>query len=361
MPAYKEKNRGTWTIRFKYKDWKGEIKSITKRGFETKREALDWENHFKMEKAGSLDMTFEDFAKRYVEEMFPRLKPSTQANKENIIKYHLLPYFGKMKIRDIGTKEVMMWQNEIITYKDPVTGKGFRPSYLKSIHSQLSAILNHAVKYFDLKSNPAQKVGNMGTNKGLDLNFWTKEEYLKFAELMMDKPEAYYAFEVLYWTGIREGELLALTLEDIDFEKKTIRINKTYQIIKGKEIIGPPKTFKSRRTIVMPDFLCDELADYVEMLYMVKPKDRIFPRTKYFLAHNLHRFGDLAGLKRIRVHDLRHSHVSLLIDMGYSAVAIADRVGHESVEITYRYAHLFPSVQIDMASKLDMARGDLNV
>lgn len=356
MSVYKDTNRNTWYSKFQYNDWKGEQKWVTKRGFKTKREATEWETQFKLDKAGSLDMTFEEFANRYKEDRFPRLKPSTRANKSNIIDKHLIPYFGNMKVRDIGTKEVMMWQNEIIKYRDPKTGNGFKSPYLKSIHSQLSAMLNHAVKFFDLKSNPAQKVGNMGSNKGIELNFWTKDEYMRFAEVAMEKPEAYYAFETLYWTGIREGELLALTLEDVDFEKSTIRINKTYQIVDGEEIIGTPKTVKSNRTIVIPDFLCEELRDYVGMLYQVKPKDRIFPRTKWFLSHNLDKYGQIAGLKHIRVHDLRHSHVSLLIDMGYSAVAIADRVGHESVEITYRYAHLFPSVQKDMAGKLNMLR-----
>lgn len=170
---------------------------------------------------------------------------------------------------------------------------------------------------------------------------------------MMDKPISYYAFQMLYWTGIREGELLALTPADFDFEKGTVKISKTYQRIKGEDMITSPKTKKSNRTVQMPDFLCTEMQEFFDMQYGLKRKDRIFNITKSYLHHEMDIGSKAAGVKRIRIHDLRHSHISLLIDMGFSAVAIADRVGHESIEITYRYAHLFSSKQKEMAIKLD--------
>ena len=169
----------------------------------------------------------------------------------------------------------------------------------------------------------------------------------------MDKPVSYYAFQMLYWCGIRRGELLALTPADFDFENSTVRINKSYQRLHGEDVITTPKTKKSNRTIKMPKFLCEEMQDYLKMLYGLKKKDRIFTITKSYLHHEMDRGAKEAGVKRIRIHDLRHSHISLLIDMGFSAVAIADIVGHESIEITYRYAHLFPSKQTEMADKLD--------
>ncbi len=186
-----------------------------------------------------------------------------------------------------------------------------------------------------------------------EMNFWTKDEYLKFSEVMMDKPISYYAFEMLYWCGIRLGELLALTPEDFDFQNRKLRINKSYQRIKGQDVITEPKTKKSNRTIEMPDFLCEEMQDYLRMLYDQKSDERIFTISKSYLHHEMDRGVKETGLKRIRIHDLRHSHVSLLIELGFSAVAIADRVGHESIEITYRYAHLFPSKQAEMANKLE--------
>ena len=93
-----------------------------------------------------------------------------------------------------------------------------------------------------------------------------------------------------------------------------------------------------------------------QSLYKIGDKERLFPITKNYLHREMTRGAEAAGVKRIRIHDLRHSHISLLIEMGYSAVAIADRVGHESINITYNYAHLFPSTQTDMADKLSNFR-----
>ena len=185
----------------------------------------------------------------------------------------------------------------------------------------------------------------------------TKAEYLKFAEAMMDKPLSYYAFEMLYWCGIREGELLALTPSDFDFEKCTVSISKSYRRLNGQDLITTPKTEKSNRVITMPQFLADEMQDYLKMLYDVGDNDRMFTVTKSYLHREMDRGAKEAGVKRIRIHDIRHSAVSLLIDMGFSATAIADRVGHESIDITYNYAHLFPSKQAEMADKLNMERG----
>ena len=235
-------------------------------------------------------------------------------------------------------------------------GKPYSSVYLKTIHNQLSAIFNHAVRYYNLRSNPAAKAGNKGSEERTEMLFWTKAEYLKFAEAMMDKPLSYYAFEVLYWCGVRMGELLALTPADFDFERRLLTINKSYQRIKGQDVITTPKTKKSNRTIKLPQFLCDEIQDYIGMQYGIKPNDRLFTVTKSYLHHEMDRGAKAAGVKWIRIHDLRHSHVSLLIEMGFSAVAIADRLGHESIEITYRYAHLFPTKQNEMADQLDFER-----
>ena len=355
MSVYKEPKTNTWRVIYRYTDWKGERKQSQKRGFPTKREALAWEQEQKNRAASDLDMTFESFIALYTADMKGRIKENTWGMKEHIIRTKLLPYFGKRKMCDIHSKEVMAWQNEMLNHRDE-KGKPYSPVYLKTLHNQLSAVFNHAVRHYNLKVNPAAQVGNMGKAKGREMLFWTKAEYLKFAEAMMDKPLSYYAFEMLYWCGVREGELLALTPADFDFEKQTVTISKSYQRIKGRDVITDPKTPKSNRVIQMPAFLCDEMADYIKSLYAVEPADRIFTVTKSYLHREMDRGAKEAGVKRIRIHDLRHSHISLLIDMGFTALAIADRVGHESIDITYRYAHLFPTRQTEMADRLDMER-----
>lgn len=147
-----------------------------------------------------------------------------------------------------------------------------------------------------------------------------------------------------------------MTPADFDFQRQTVTINKSYQRLKGRDVITSPKTIKSNRVIKMPEFLCEEMQDYIRMLYEVGANERIFQITKSYLHHEMDRGAKEAGVKRIRIHDLRHSHISLLIEMGFSALAIADRVGHESIDITYRYAHLFPNKQTEMANQLDRER-----
>lgn len=355
MPVYKDEKNGSWYAMVRFEDWKGQRKQKCKRGFATKREAQEWERTFQQQNTGDLDMTFEAFCELYEKDMRPRLKENTWNTKEHIIRTKLLPYFGKRRICEIETKDVIAWQNELLAYRDEKK-QPYSATYLKIVHNQLTAILTHAVKHYGLKSNPASRVGCIGSKESEEMQFWTKEEYLKFAEAIMDKPMSYYAFEMLYWCGIREGELLALTPGDFDFKKGTVSISKSYQRLHGEDVITSPKTRKSIRTIRMPEFLGDEMRDYIQSLYGVKKQDRIFPITKSYLYHEMERGAKAAGVKRIRIHDLRHSHVSLLIDMGFSAVAIADRVGHESTDITYRYAHLFPSKQMEMADKLNLER-----
>jgi integrase len=201
----------------------------------------------------------------------------------------------------------------------------------------------------------------MGKKHADEMDFWTREEYARFSVVAMETPRAYYPYEILYWCGLRLGELLALTYSDIDFDRKTIRINKSYQKLKGQEYITDPKTPKSKRVISIPDNLCDKLKEYMGLQYGHKMGDRMFHVSKSYLANHLKMIAENAGVKPIRVHDLRHSHVSLLIELGFSAIAIAERVGHESIEITLRYAHLFPTKQIEMAEKLNDEMAGLQV
>lgn len=355
MAVYRDKVKGSWRVVYRYTDWRGENKQTSRRGFATKREAQDWEREQLLKHESKLNMTFESFVEIYEADKRRRLKENTWETKSNIIHTKILPYFARRKIAEIDPKDIIAWQNELLSYRDE-NGEGYSPTYLKTVHGQMSAIFNHAVRYYHLPFNPAQRAGTIGAEEHKEMLFWTKEEYMRFADVMMDKPVSYYAFEMLYWTGIRLGELLALTPADFDFARQELTINKSYQRIKGRDVITPPKTSKSNRTISMSAFLCEEMQEYLGMLYEIGDRERIFTITKSYLHHEMDRGTKAAGVKRIRIHDLRHSHVSLLIDMGFTALAIGNRVGHESEHITYRYAHLFPTRQQEMAVKLDLER-----
>ena len=355
MAVIKNKKTEMWEMRTYYKDLTGERKQKTKRGFAKKSEALEWERNFKLKENQSISMSFKSFVDIYLTDLEPRIKRNTFLTKKHIIETKILPYFGKRKLDDIRTSDVIQWQNEIMKLKKD-NGELFSPTYLKTIHNQLSAILNHAVNMYGLKDNVARKAGTMGKEENKEMEFWTQEEFQRFLECVADKPISYYAFEMLYWTGIREGELLALTPADFNFEKKTLRINKSYQRLEGEDVITDPKTPKNNRTIVMPDFLAIEMENFIKSIYGIKMNDRIFTISKSYLHHEMDRGAKLAGVKRIRIHGLRYSHISLLTNLGFSALAIGERVGHEAVDITYHYAHLFPTGQTDMAAQLETER-----
>lgn len=355
MPIYKNQETGTWYVICWFTDWKGERKQKCKRGFPTKKTAAEWERQFLMQKQANIDMTLESFVKLYEQDVKPKLKLNTWLTKESIIQKKILPYLGKRKLSEITARDIISWQNEMRELTDS-NGNPLSTTYLKTIHNQMSAIFNHAVRYYGLQVNPAAKAGSMGEKEAQEMDFWTKAEFLKFIDAMMDYPIYYYAFEMLYWCGLRLGELLALTPDDFDFDAGTVSITKSYQRIKKQDVITSPKTKKSIRIIQMPEFLTQEIQDYLKRLYGVEHDSRIFPLTKNGLKRHMEKGCKASGVKVIRIHDLRHSHVSLLIDMGFSALAIADRVGHESIDITYRYAHLFPTRQTEMAAKLNNER-----
>ena len=347
MKAEKDKKTGKWLIQYRYTDWQGKRRKSTKRGFATKREAEEWLRNFLITQKADFDMKFEDFWKMYCADMETRLREHTMRTKKYIVELKILPYFGDKRVNDITAADIRQWQNELIKM-------GYSPTYLKTINNQLSAIFNYAVRYYDLKSNPCVKAGSMGKSKAEEMDFWTGEEFRKFIDSVMNKRLSYMAFMILYWTGMRLGELLALNPKDVDLEKRTISITKSYQRLGKKDVITPPKTSKSKRVITIPEFLAADIKDYMDSLYDLQEDDRLFPITKYYLEHEMQRGIKESGVKRIRVHDLRHSHASMLIELGFSPLEIANRLGHEKVETTLNtYAHLYPNKQTKLAERLD--------
>ena len=304
MGAFKNEKNGTWYVQFRYTDWQGLRQQKLKRGFATKREAQEWERAFLTEKKADVTMPFKTFTELYEKDVRPKLKENTWLTKEHIIKTKILPYFEHKRLCDISAKDVIAWQNEIRKMTNS-SGEPLSQGYLKTIHNQLSALFNHAIKIYGLRLNPASTVGNMGKEERKEMSYWTVEEYSKFSDEMMDKPISYYAFQMLYWTGIRVGELLALTAGDFDFKNNMLTINKSYQRLHGEDVITTPKTEKSNRTIKMPQFLCDEMQEYLKMFYSPNNSDRIFPISKSYLHHEMDRGSKAAGVKRIRQNKMK--------------------------------------------------------
>ena len=306
-----------------------------------------------------MNMGFLQFVEVYMEDMKPRLKLNTFLTKRHIMDTKIIPYFEKKSLAEITATDIIQWQNQLLSMRDE-NGMPYSQTYLRTIQNQLSAIFNHACRFYGLTVNPSKQAGKMGKAKGKEMLFWTKEEYLKFAEVMKEKPISYYAFEILYWTGIREGELLALEKGDFSIPDRKLTINKSYQHLQGEDYITSPKTEKSNRIIELPEFLCREMEDYFGMLYKCDEHTRLFTFSKSYLHHEMDRGAKEAGVKRIRIHDLRHSHVAHCIELGFSPLAIAERMGHEGINITFNYAHLYPSKQKALADKLNEDRENMD-
>ena len=360
---YPVKTGFKWMVKFSYIDpISGETKTKYTRGFASKREAKQFEEDFlenltiPEEEEEEIIKTFGDVFQEYLaSHKRSDIKESTLETKFNIFNKHIFPYFEDMPITDINDDVIAEWQMEIKN-KTLQNGKPFSQAYLRTIQCQFNSIINYAKDKGYLSQNPLVDIKNMGA-KGIRVQFWTLEQYEKFAYHAMNYPRYYYAYEILYWCGLRVGELLALTLKDIDFEDGTISITKTYHFMDGQDVLTSPKTPSSNRKVSMPAFLIDEIKEYVDMIYKPKDDERLFQFRRTQLNKNLEYLIEQHGLKKITIHGLRHSHVSLLISKKYDIFEVSKRIGHKSIVTTQNiYGHLFDGVQRTIANDLDQMR-----
>lgn len=198
-----------------------------------------------------------EFIEIYFRDKSGEMKDRTKKNKRYMIENRIVTYFGECRMNEITPSDIIQWQNEMLQMN-------FSYSYLRMLQNQMTALFTHASKIYNLKNNPCRKVKKMGRSDSRSLTFWTLEEYEKFLA-SIDKDSRYYVlFETLFWTGMRIGELLALTKEDVDLKNVQININKTFYRTGGKDIITSPKTEQSIRVVEIPQFLADELREYLE-------------------------------------------------------------------------------------------------
>ena len=199
MSAYKDKTQGTWYVSFRYIDWTGKKTQKLKRGFKTKKEALNYEKEFIRKTAADMKMEMNSFIQVYFEDKKNELKENSIRNKQHMMNKHIVPYFGTRKMNEITPAEIIQWQNAI-------QEKGYSKTYERMIQNQLNALFNHAQKIYNLKENSCKKVKKMGKSDANKLEFWTKAEYDSFIAGIEPESEDYLIFEILFWTGIREGD-----------------------------------------------------------------------------------------------------------------------------------------------------------
>lgn len=350
----------TYKCEGSYIDTNGSQKRYHKRGFATADEAKEWERVFLLEsRTGvSSNMTVNDLYIKFMDQKKLVIRERTFYQTDLSFKKHILPILGNIKLSNLTLEKIEKYQHDLLTVNKQ-NGEVLKNSTLELIQKELKSLLVFAYEKSYIKNMHIlsfKKVINIDESKK-EVDFWQPEEFYKFIEVV-DDIVYIVLFNVLYWCGLRIGEALALNWNDIDFNKKTIRINKSYSDYKHR--ITNPKTQNSYRTVIMPDKCFDAVSKLFEhdkqiigfdnqkyIFHFEKPlnQDTIKIRKDRWIAK--------AHVKRIRIHDLRHSHVSLLINLGFSAFDIAKRLGHSVDMVNNVYGHWFQNAQNKMVDKLN--------
>ena len=261
MSAYKDKTQGTWYVSFRYIDWTGKKTQKLKRGFKTKKEALNYEKEFIRKTAADMKMEMGSFIEVYFEDKRKELKENSIRNKQHMMEKHIVPYFGTRKMNEITPADVIQWQNTI-------QEKDYSKTYERMIQNQLNALFNHAQKIYNLKENPCKKVKKMGKSDANKLEFWTKAEYDRFIAGIEPGSEDYLIFEILFWTGIREGD---------DDDK--IRLNQRKPSkYKGLSRFGPEKNLQRINKFMK------ERPTFYKKLIQMKENFRFYLRCFYCIT-----------------------------------------------------------------------------
>ena len=329
-------------------------------GFSTKKEARA--EYSKLILASTEDLTESTESvtfKQFIEEIYlpwykTQVKESTYKNRYATIQKHFAFFYRKL-VNEIEPIHVQSWQLKL--------AKDYSPNYIRIIQGMLCIAFDRAIVLGLVTKNPARMIGNIKSKK-VKVDFWTLEEFQKVISLLYKKD--YYehylfiSFWLLFMTGLRIGEAAALLWSDIDFETGILNVTKNlyYKSMDEYKFVDP-KTQASVRSIVLDADTLKELKEWKEVQKKVlEDCDFILsysgvPTSKHTLPRALEKLAGLAGVHRIKIHALRHSHASLLISMGENPLIIKERLGHEKIQTTLgTYGHLYPNTNFEVAKKL---------
>lgn len=349
----------------------GERQTTTRRGFKTKKEAQAFAAKLEQEIANGIlinnnNLTYSEVFNQWFSNHSKTIKTSTKKSIESKFKKHILPRFGKLKMKEITRPYCQKMINEIA---QSITS-------VNDIKIQANQVFKYALKMDIISKNPLEHVSIPRQQKELindgskadERNYWKKDEIKQF--LTITKKELSFRdhvlFHLLIYTGARKGELLALTWDDIDFEAGSIRFTKTLFHNKGEFIFQTSKTKESRRLISLDSKTLSllkkwrirqieaELAnvnkdDGSKMVFTRDdgtPLRLAYPNEKLDIVikkHNLH---------RITIHGLRHTHASLLFEAGASIKEVQERLGHSDIQMTMNiYTHVTDTLKEQTAQK----------
>lgn len=347
MAIYKDKKRGTWYYSVYVDVSNGKQKRFMKRGFKTKKEARDAEIDFlyNFDVVDEENMKFDDISEEYLQWYKVRRKKSSYTKIESLMRIRILPFFKEKYVKEITNRDVTRFHNELLAK--------FSVSSAKRTHAALSAVLNYAIRQDYLSANVAREVGNIDVKENKRMEFWTLEEFKKFISVVDDLMYRTF-FMTLYFSGMRKGEQLALRWADIDFENNIINVDKTTYF----NDITSPKTQSSVRKLKMPQHTMTLLGE-LKLRFPNKPDYFVFGEVYNHLSEttidvHYNDYVDEAGVKRIRLHDFRHSHASYLINKGNDIQIVSKRLGHQNTSTTYDvYAHLYPNAEDEAIKNME--------
>ena len=357
-----------WTVRFKIKE---NDKIINKRlsGFGTQEQAQKaYENYVKsIDK--NINLTFKNAFEQYVKEMSHSLKGATIYSKINVFNLHILPYFASYPINNISKENILEWRTQVMNKISFKTNKPYSVQYLNNMRAELNSFMNYVQEHYSIE-NVIMKIKPLKRNSELvkEMRVYTFAEFKKLLhQINLSKNEKmrvlYNAFfSTLYYSGARVGEVLALKDEDLDFAHNVMNINKSLTrktLNADKYKITSPKNATSIRKIIMPLALVNILQEYLKWKREHQLSSQFLfggdtPLNSYSYTTALRKFSTLAGIKCIRIHDFRHSHASLLINLGANVTLVSKRLGHKNTQQTLNtYSHLFPTSEREIIKLLN--------
>jgi len=364
MPVYYNADKKTWYAMFYAKDYKGVNKKYKKTGFKKKKEAQEYEYEFKKKISKSVNMSFNSLYELYFEDYKKRHKPTAINTVETFFRLHILPFFDNIEISKINSYMIREWQNEMLEKKNE-NGKLFSENSKANIYAALKSMFNWAAKYQGLNENPCKNLGAFGSKKNRsEMKIWSVDDFNKFINLLEIKnkekdgkyTDSIIIFKILFWTGLRIGEVLALTFDDINLKEKFIDVNKTISHINKKDYITTPKTLGSVRKVILPENLILDLELYFSKFekQKISKSERIFNLKKSQLRYILEKCSIQAEVEKIRLHDFRHSHASYLLFIQADITAISKRLGHDNLQTTINtYSHLYKDANKQLMKKLN--------